>query len=93
MFSVDRVFLCKLILVNKWGFVHYLNNIRLKETHCACASNRSVGPYVMYIEDLVWSFDRGIGFRAVYKKKRNRIPPCKKFKFYSHAQQLKKEED
>ena len=40
MFSVDRTFLWKLILVNKCGFVYRLNNVRLKETHCACASKQ-----------------------------------------------------
>ena len=38
MFNVDRAFLWKLILVNKWCFVYRLNNIHLKATHCACAS-------------------------------------------------------
>ena len=38
--NVDRAFLWKLILVNKWCFVYRLNNIRLKATHCACASKQ-----------------------------------------------------
>ena len=55
--------------------------------------NRSVGPYIMYIEDMLWSFDRGIGFCAVYNKRETEYHLCTKFKCYAHAQQLKNEED
>ena len=47
----------------------------------------------MYIEDLLRSFDRGIGVRAVYKKKETEYHLVKKFKFYAHARQLKNKED
>ena len=52
--------------------------------------NRSVGPC---IEDMLWSFGRGIGFCAVYNKRETALIPSTKFKFYAHAQQLKNEED
>ena len=52
--------------------------------------NRSAGPYIMYIEDLLLSFDRGMGFCAVYKKEKQNTTL---YKFYAHAQQLKNEKD
>ena len=59
MFNVDRAFLQKLRLVNKWGFVYRLNNIRLKSPTAHAHVNRSEGPF---IEDMLWPFDKGIGF-------------------------------
>ena len=47
----------------------------------------------MYIEDMLWSFDRGKEFYAVYNKSETEYQLCTKFKFYAHAQQLKNEED
>ena len=55
--------------------------------------NWSVGPYIMYIEDMLWSFDRGIGFCAVYNKRETENHLCTKFKFYAYAKQLKNEKD
>ena len=55
--------------------------------------NRSVGPYIMYIEDMLWSFDRGIGFCAVYNKRETEYLLCTKFKFYAHALHKKNEKD
>ena len=52
--------------------------------------NRSVGPV---IEDMIWSFDRGIGFCAVHNQRETEYHLCTKFKFHAHAQQLKNEED
>ena len=89
MFCVDRAFLWKLILVNKWDFVYRLNNIRLKETHCACASKqvcRSL--YHVYLRHalVLWY---GHQVLAVYNKSKTEYHLCTKFKFYAHAQQLK----
>ena len=52
--------------------------------------NRSEGPY---IEDVLWSFDRGNWFCAVYNKREIEYHLCTVFKFYAHAQQIKNEED
>ena len=82
MFKLDRAFLWKLILVNKWGLDKRLNNIQLKETHCPCASKqicRSL--FMMYVEYMLWSFDRGIGFCAVHNKRETEYHICTKFKF------------
>ena len=54
---------------------------------------RSVGPYIMHIEDMLWSFDRDIGFWAIYNERETEYRLRTKFKFYAHAQQLKNEED
>ena len=43
----------------------------------------------LYIEDMLLSFDRGIGFCEVYNKRETGYHLCTKFKFYAHAQQLK----
>ena len=83
-------FLWKLILVFKWGFVYHLNNIRLKETNCACTSKQVCRSH---IEDMLGSFDRGIGFCTGYNKRETEYHLCTIFKFYAHAQQLKNEED
>ena len=52
--------------------------------------NRSVGPY---IEDVLRSFDKGIGLCADYNKRETEYHLCTKFKFYAHAQLLKHVED
>ena len=49
--------------------------------------NRSVGPY---IEDMLQSFDRGIGFCASYNNRETEYHLCTIFKFHAHAQQLEK---
>ena len=69
-----------------------LNNIRLKEPNTTPHAhlNRSVGPF---IEDMLRSFDRGIGFCAGYNKRETEYHLCTIFKFYAHAQELKNEED
>ena len=87
MFSVDG-FLWKLILVNKLGSV----TSGLKKHSAHAHLNRYVGPYIMYIEDMLWSFDRASGF-AQFTKNRTEHHLCTKSKFYAHAQQLKNEED
>ena len=61
----------KLILVIKWGFVYNLNNILLKKPTVHAQLNRSVGPY---IEDMLQSFDSGLGFCPYsIKEKHNTI--------------------
>ena len=51
------------------GFVYRLNSIRLKKNTAHAHLNRSVGPYIMYIEDMLWSFDKGISFCELYNKR------------------------
>ena len=71
MFNIDRTFLWKLLLVNKWGLVNCLNNIRLKETHCACAS-KQVCRYQYWRHALVLWLGHLV-LRSL-QIKRNRIP-------------------
>ena len=52
--------------------------------------NRSVGPF---IEDMLWSFDRGIRFCAVCNKRETEYNLSTKFKFNAHAHQLKNKDD
>ena len=73
---------------SKWGSVTF----GLKKPTAHAHQNRYVGPYIMYIEDMLCSFDRGIRFGAVYKN-RTEHHLCTKFKFHAHAHQLKNEED
>ena len=74
---------------NKWGSV----KSGLKKPTAHAHQNRYVGPYIMYIEDMLWSFDRGIRFLRSLQKSRTEHHLCTKFKFYAHAHQLKNEED
>ena len=73
MFIVDKAFLLKLILVNKSSEQHPVKN---PTAHAHL--NRSVGPYTMYIEDMLWYFDRSIRFCAVYYKRETEYHLCKK---------------
>ena len=50
-----------------------LTSSGLKKPTAHAHLKSSVGLYIMYIEDMLWSFDRGIRFCAVYKKE-NRTP-------------------
>ena len=78
MLSVDKSFLCKLILVIKLSFAS-----AKKKPAAHAHLNRFVGPY---IEDIIWSFDTVIWFCAVYNKRETEYNVCTIFNLYAHAQ-------
>ena len=61
----------------------------LKKPTAQAHLNRYVGTHIMYIEDMLSSFDMRIRCCAVYKKRKTESHLCTKFKFYAHAQQVK----
>ena len=94
MFSVDRVFFVKAYTpLNKWDFVYCLNNILLKKPPAHAHLNRSVGPYIMYMETCFGPLIGALDFAQFTIKEKQNTIFVQNLKFYAHAQQLKNEED